>query len=125
MRAGAHSVDHMKTRSLFVIVALALAVTACGGASASEEPVTDSDGAASVTVEDNDFGPANLIVPTGATVTWEWAQGVDQHNVNADGFASPTQDTGTFAHTFDQPGAYDYRCTLHAGMTGTVTVTGE
>ena len=30
---------------------------------------------------------------------------------------------GTFAHTFDRPGTYPYRCTVHDGMTGRVVVT--
>jgi plastocyanin len=30
---------------------------------------------------------------------------------------------GTFHHRFDEPGTYDYVCTLHPNMTGTIEVT--
>ena len=33
------------------------------------------------------------------------------------------QDSGTYAHTFTQPGSYTYHCTVHPNMTGTVVVT--
>jgi plastocyanin len=29
---------------------------------------------------------------------------------------------GTYSHTFNTPGTYDYLCTLHSNMTGTITV---
>jgi plastocyanin len=35
------------------------------------------------------------------------------------------QRSGTFTHTFDRPGTYPYRCTLHDGMDGRVVVTGS
>jgi plastocyanin len=104
--------------------ALALGVAACDGGASASEPVTDMDGAASVVVADNSFDAADLTVATGTTVTWQWADGASRHNVSGDGFTSPTQDAGSFAHHFDQPGRYDYRCTLHYGMDGTVTVEG-
>lgn len=31
---------------------------------------------------------------------------------------------GTFSYRFDEPGGYDYVCTLHPIMTGTIEVTG-
>jgi glucose/arabinose dehydrogenase len=45
--------------------------------------------------------------------------------VSGEGFASPTQTTGTFEHEFTTPGSFGYICTLHPEMTGTVVVTGE
>jgi plastocyanin len=44
------------------------------------------------------------------------------HDVKADGFGSPVRKSGTFSHRFDQPGTFQYRCTLHANMTGRVIV---
>lgn len=115
----------MKTPRTFlaVIVALTLGAGGCadGGAAASE-PVTDTDGAASVTVADNRFDAADLTVAAGSTVTWQWADGASRHNVDGDDFESATQDAGSFAHRFERPGTYDYRCTLHHGMDGTITV---
>lgn len=102
---------------------LALTVVACGGGDpADEEQVSVTDGPANVTVEDNSFGPANLSVPAGTTVNWEWV-GDNDHNVVGEAFESETQSTGTFSYTFEEPGAHEYRCTLHSNMKGIVEVT--
>jgi plastocyanin len=46
------------------------------------------------------------------------------HDVKGDGWGSgEPQRSGTFRRTFDQPGTYDYVCTLHPQMTGRVLVT--
>ena len=74
-----------------------------------------------VGVVDNAFEPANLQVIAGEDVTWTW-NGSNDHNVIGDSLESPVQDTGTFIYTFDEPGEYEYVCTLHAGMDGTVVV---
>ena len=44
------------------------------------------------------------------------------HNVVGDDFDSGIQESGTFAHRFKSSGTYDYRCTVHSGMTGRVVV---
>ncbi|MPZ88767.1 MAG: hypothetical protein GEU81_11975 [Nitriliruptorales bacterium] len=117
----------MKTisRRLATVLAaavLALSVVACGGDPADEEQVSVTDGPANVTVEDNSFAPANLSVPAGTTVNWEWV-GDSDHNVVGEGFESETQSSGAFGHTFEDPGTYEYSCTLHGSMNGIVEVT--
>ena len=67
------------------------------------------------------FDPTDTVVSTGSTVTWQWAGGV-AHDVASDSFASDIQTDGTFRHTFDEVGTYDYFCNLHPGMRGTVAV---
>lgn len=103
----------------------AVALAACGGAGAGTGGGADGgDAVAGTAVEvvDNDFEPGSLQVRVGETVTWTWAGRAD-HNVVGDGFGSDVQQTGTFTHTFDEPGTYDYACTLHGGMKGSVSVT--
>jgi plastocyanin len=120
-RRPPHPVRHPLAAALAV---LTLGLTACtGGGSAPQEAVTVTEHAATVTVDNDVFTPSDLTVPAGATVTWAWADGARTHNVVGEGFASETRSEGTFAHRFDAPGTYDYECTLHAGMTGTLTVT--
>jgi plastocyanin len=43
--------------------------------------------------------------------------------VAGDDFQSEIISEGSFTHTFDEPGTYDYACTLHPNMRGTIEVT--
>ena len=73
----------------------------------------------------NAFSPDQTDIKAGGTVTYTWAGG--PHNVT---FSSPPapvansgdRTSGTFQVTFAQAGTYNYQCTIHAGMKGTVTV---
>jgi plastocyanin len=77
-----------------------------------------------VTVGDNFFSPSELTIQVGDTVEWQNAAGGNSHNVTADdgSFASTTASSFTFSRTFNEAGVVDYNCTLHPGMTGTITV---
>jgi len=78
-----------------------------------------------VTIENFKFDPATLTVPAGSTVTWT-NKDEEPHTVAAkDGsFHSSSLDTkGTYSFTFTKPGSYDYICSIHPFMTGTVVVT--
>jgi plastocyanin len=110
-----------------LLLALALAavvLTGCGGdggdGGADAAPVT---GVTEVTAGDNRFSPAAIQVPAGTTVTWEFKDRFVPHDVSGDGFTSgDPRRRGSFAHAFEQPGTYPYRCTLHDGMEGRVVV---
>ena len=113
-----------------VLVALALAaavLTGCGGDegggdAAAAAPVT---GVTEVAAKDNRFTPPAIQVTAGTTVTWSFDDRFVPHDVTGDGWTSgDPKSKGTFTHTFDRPGTYDYRCTLHDGMDGRVVVTG-
>jgi amicyanin len=82
-------------------------------------------GGTAVSISDFKFKPATLTVPVGATVTWT-NQDEEPHTIAAkDGsFHSPGLDThGSYSFTFATPGSYDYVCSIHPFMTGTVVVT--
>ncbi|UXA08032.1 cupredoxin family copper-binding protein [Mycobacterium sp. SMC-2] len=71
------------------------------------------------------FAPATLTVAAGTTVTWT-NRDEEPHTVAAsDGsFRSPGMGTGaTFTHTFTDAGTFDYVCSIHPMMRGTVVVT--
>ena len=113
--------------ALLVPLLLAAAVLAgCGGddgdgGAADAAPVT---GVTKVAARDNRFTPPAVQVPAGTTVTWAFEDDLVPHDVTGDGWRSgDPQRKGTFAHTFDRPGTYPYRCTVHDGMTGRVVVT--
>lgn len=79
--------------------------------------------ASEVVATDDAFGPAVIEIGIGETVTWTFV-GDDAHDVSGDGFVSPVMVEGTWEATFEQPGTYDYVCSLHPiGMRGRVVVT--
>lgn len=122
----------MTGRRLTLIAAtLALAATAACS-SDQNVPVQSSSGsgaaspsgspAATVTLIHVSFAPATVTIHPGQTVEWKWDDGQIPHNVTFDTFHSATITTGTYFHTFDTPGVYRYRCTIHINMIGTVVV---
>jgi len=94
-----------------------------------------SGGPAQVTIQDDLFSPANIMINAGQSVTWTNA-GASHHtatsNPGAFGCAPPSTENFnsgdlppgvTFAHTFNTPGSYAYHCEVHGcAMAGTVTV---
>lgn len=107
--------------------AVLLGATACAG-SGSDQGSGGSSGAApagpTVEVKDFSFTPANLSVPSGATVTWKFEDSAS-HDVKADdqSFSSPLLNDGkTYQFTFAKPGSYPYTCSVHPYMMGAVMV---
>jgi plastocyanin len=101
-----------------------------GGAATTEEPAGGGGdggggGGAEVSMEGIAFEPADVTVAVGDTVTWTNNDSVP-HDVTADSFSSgePGGMSGgdTFEHTFDEAGTFDYVCTVHPGMEGSVVV---
>lgn len=110
-----------RLRTLWILAAAALALTAAAcGSDGSAGEASSVDGP-TVAVVDYAFEPATLPVEAGDTVTWVW-DGRAPHNVIGEGFQSRDQSSGTFLHTFEQPGSYPYACTIHPGMEGSVVV---
>ena len=83
-------------------------------------PVPDSK----VEIDDFAFSPARITVKAGTTVAWLNADDTP-HRVASSSklFKSKVLDTdGSFSFTFTTPGMYEYFCSLHPYMTGTVVV---
>ena len=78
-----------------------------------------------ISVIDNDYQPRSRTVTVGSTVSWV-NNGVLPHTVTAAGqFDSGIMMAGdTWSRTFNSPGTFDYICTLHPEMTGTIIVSG-
>ncbi len=71
------------------------------------------------------FAPATLTVKAGTTVTWT-NKDEDPHTVVADGGAFRSQvlgNGGSFSFTFPAAGTFEYVCSIHPFMHGTVVVT--
>lgn len=116
-----------RTAALALAVLAGLSLGACGSDSDSPSTTTAAADAASsesvsVSVDDNLFDPEQATVSAGDSVRWEWV-GAAPHNVTGEGFQSETQTEGEFEHTFDEAGTYEYVCTLHTEMKGTIEVT--
>lgn len=107
-----------------------------GGDGAAEEttpsaPAGDDGGGKpesgdAVTIKGFEFGPAELAAAAGTEVTWTNDDGAT-HTVTAkegpDGFESDDLSSGdTFSFTFEEPGTYDYYCSIHPTMTASVSV---
>ena len=98
------------------------------GPSAGAAPATGSPAAVAgdqVSIDNFAFAPATLTVKAGSTVTWT-NRDEEPHTVAAtDGsFHSPGMGTGaTFSHAFPTAGKFDYVCSIHPMMHGTVVVT--
>jgi plastocyanin len=98
---------------------------AAAGTSASvtapAAPVTGD----AVSIDNFAFVPATLTVRVGTTVTWT-NHDEEPHTIAAsDGsFHSPGMDSqATYSHTFPTAGKFDYICSIHPYMHGTVVVT--
>lgn len=101
-----------------------MATPAPGSSTASSAP-GNPVGGPTIDIEDFAFAPATVTVPAGSTVTWTNKDGEPHTVVANDGtFRSPTMDTnGTFSFTFATTGTFDYVCSIHPFMHGTVVVT--
>ncbi len=70
----------------------------------------------------NGFVPTTVTVKRGTTVTWTNADNM-AHIVTGTGWGSETLQPGqTYTRTFSTTGSFDYRCSLHTVMQGTVNV---
>jgi LPXTG-motif cell wall-anchored protein len=87
-------------------------------------PVATAAASTTVTIEDFAFSPKSITVDVGDTVTWRNNDDV-AHSATAE---NGSFDTGTFGNgasrseTFDTAGTFQYICTPHPFMKGTIKV---
>ena len=112
-----------------------LALTACGGGGGGTPTTPGTPGTPStpanpvatttVTLQGSAFDPSNIVVSPGATVTFNNTDDI-LHNVTFAGQAvAPISQWSTGTRTAVMPtaaGTYNFNCTLHAGMSGSVKV---
>src|SRR5437667_3363009 len=77
-----------------------------------------------VKIDNFSFGPAELRVTAGTTVTWTNRDDIPHTVVSPDKvFKSKVLDTDEkFSYTFSTPGTFPYFCSIHPKMTGRVVV---
>ncbi|HKF79735.1 MAG TPA: plastocyanin/azurin family copper-binding protein [Thermoleophilaceae bacterium] len=128
---------------LCACLALALVTAGCGGGddngggggggggakSEQKQPAGGGGGttakSASVAMKNIQFNPKSVTVSKGGSVKWTNDDSVGHDVTGSDfksGSAGGLSGGDTFSHTFNKAGTYKYRCTVHPGMEGTVTV---
>lgn len=93
----------------------------------STSPSASPVAASSVTIQDFAFSPSAITVKKGTTVTWTNKDSAAHTVTETDSQAGPksgTLETGkSYSFTFNTVGTFNYHCSIHSSMTGTVTVT--
>ena len=88
---------------------------------------TSAGGTVSINMQNISFSPGSATAKVGQKVIWTNKDTVE-HNVAANSGASFHSKNfgqgGTYEFTPTKAGTIKYTCTLHPGMTGTLTVTG-
>ena len=101
-----------------ILAATVFAAAATLPAASARAPETE------VKIDNFAFAPQRIVVQAGTTVTWVNADDAP-HTVASSTkvFKSGALDTeDKFSFTFTTPGTYEYFCSLHPHMTGTVVV---
>jgi plastocyanin len=109
---------HDSTWALVVALALMLAGLAVAASAQSTADLIE------VRIDNFSFGPTEVTVPAGTTVTWTNHDDIPHTVVSTDKvFKSKVLDTDEkFSFTFATPGTYPYFCSIHPKMTGKVVV---
>lgn len=92
--------------------------------SQKEEPLVRATRVVDVGIYDSRFEEGTVTVRPGTTVRWR-NYGMHKHTVTGSGGQWDSKDLEygqTFSATFPNPGRYEYSCTHHQGMRGTVVV---
>jgi amicyanin len=106
------------------VIAATLGATTAAILAAIVLPGRTQGSASVVSIDNFTFNPQKLTVEAGTAVTWTNKDDIP-HAIAAVGkeFKSKVLDTdNSFSFTFTTPGSYDYFCSLHPHMTGTIVV---
>ncbi len=126
-----------------VLIAVAVLAAGCGGSTSDQEsPSTtqaatttteqstetsaaDASNGATITISGFSFG-APITIQAGETVTVTNDDSVTHTWTSRDGeFSSGSLNVGeSFQFTFETPGVYEFFCSIHPAMTGSLTVEG-
>jgi len=114
---------------LIIVCSAFIASAACSSSSSpttpsntSGTPVSIVSGASTLTT--TAYSPNPVVLAVGGTATWKNNDTVTHTATAGDG----TWDSGSiapgasFSRTFPTAGSFPYKCTIHPGMVGTVTV---
>jgi plastocyanin len=112
---------------MFVVgfIGIEFSTTSGGGSDESAGPTSVDDLGVTIDIHDFAYHPSNVSVPRGAQVTWLNDDNPDHTATEKNHAAWDTQIIHSgepFTIEFDSPGTYQYYCTIHPYMVGTLTV---
>ena len=121
--------------AIFSLIAVAPSAFAEHGEGGMSATVTNAPGSSTPGCEETDscFIPSTVVITVGGTVTWDNtdnAAHTSSSGTAADGpdgvfDSSLIMAGGSYSHTFDTAGTFDYFCMVHPWMQGTVIVEAE
>ncbi len=121
--------------AIFSLIAVAPSAFAEHGEGGMAATVTNAPGSSTPGCEATDscFIPSTVVITVGGTVTWDNtdnAAHTSSSGTAADGpdgvfDSSLIMAGGSYSHTFDTAGTFDYFCMVHPWMQGTVIVEAE
>lgn len=116
---------------LIGLVLASAVLVACGGGSGNggggpTGPTGPAPSTRTVILGASSFSPASTTLALNGTVTWTNSSATE-HNVTFAAVAGAPADignhtSGSNSRTFGTAGTFNYQCTIHAGMTGSVAV---
>ena len=110
-------------RQILFVLTLALVVAGCGDDNPTQPSTGTGTAISMVNSGSSGFSPTTLTTTVGSTVVWTNRDSTAHTTTSNSGLWNATvQPNGTFSQAFPTAGTFPYRCTLHAGMTGTVIV---
>ena len=111
---------HIRFAAALAVAAFAVAATLPAASARAAETEVKIE----VKIDNFAFAPQRIVVQAGTTVTWTNADDAPHTVVSTTKlFKSSALDTADkFSFTFATPGTYEYFCSLHPHMTGTVEV---
>jgi plastocyanin len=117
-------------RNLFIAGLAAALVLGMGvfgpGAKKFQARAQQNASSVEIKIDNFSFGPMELTVPVGTTVTWINRDDIPHTVVSTDDpktFKSKVLDTDEkFSFTFSKPGTYPYFCSVHPKMTAKIIV---
>ena len=117
--------NHRRVSKSVATLAVAGILAACGVA-ATPETALAQGGSQKIGMKSLKFTPKKVTVKPGTKITFVWNENV-AHNIvfSKKGPKSPTLNKGVWipdAKALTAPGTYKYKCTLHPGMDGEITV---
>ena len=110
-----------------LIIAAALGAAVAPALAFIVQPVEAQNAPSTVAIDNFTFNPQQLTIKAGTTVTWTNKDDIP-HAIAAVNkqFKSKALDTDdAYSFTFATPGTYEYFCSLHPHMTGTIVVEAE